>query len=218
MTTQPITVFIADSQPLFRYGLLRLLEAESGLQVVGSAETEAELTRGLPQFKPNVLFLDPAVAGAWLDRLREITAAHPDLRVIVTGAITLDADATTALESGARGILPRNAPVELFGKCARAVAAGQYWLGRQSVAGLVASLRKARAQIDRNANGDPALTNRQLDVVRAVAQGSTNRQIATDLGISEDTVKQHLTAIFDKCGVASRVELTLFAVRNRLVD
>ena len=218
MAPQPITIFIADTQPLFRYGLLRLLEAEPGVSVVGNAATEAELMRGLRQFRPDVLFLDPAIGKAWLDLLRDVTRPHPDLRVIVTASTLPDDETNNALESGARGILPRDAPVELFGKCARAVAAGQYWLGRQSVAGLVDSLRKARAQVNQRANSELALTSRQLDVLRAVANGHTSRKIATDLGISEDTVKQHLSSIYEKCGVASRVELALFAVRNRLID
>lgn len=218
VSTQPITVFVADSQPVFRYGLLRLLEAEAGLSVVGSAATEVELKRGLKQFEPNVLFLDPDIGAAWLDLLREVSQPHPHLHVVVTGSNLPDAETMNALESGARGILARDAPVELFGKCARAVAAGQYWLGRQSVAGLVASLRKARAQVDQKANSELALTSRQLDVLRAVAKGQTNRKIASELGISEDTVKQHVTTIFEKCNVASRVELALFAVNNRLID
>ena len=218
MAPQPITVFIADTQPLFRYGLLRLFEAEPGVSVVGNAATEAELMRGLRQFQPSVLFLDLAISQVWRDLLRDATRPHPDLRVIITGSITDDDDTTAALEAGARGILPRDAPVELFGRCVRAVAAGQYWLGRQSVAGLVESLRKARAEVHQKANSELALTSRQLDVLRAVANGHTSRKIATDLGISEDTVKQHLRTIYEKCGVTSRVELALFAVRNRLID
>ena len=218
MTRQPITVFVADSQPLFRYGLLRLLEAEPTVRVAGSAATEADLMPALRQFQPDVLFLDLAIGTAGLDLLRDVTDAHADLRVILTGSLLSEVETTKALESGARGILPRDAPIELFGKCARAVAVGQYWLGRQSVAGLVESLRKARAQVHQRANNELALTSRQLDVVRAVAKGLTTRTIATDLGISQDTVKQHLTAIFEKCGVSSRVELALFAVHHRLID
>jgi len=218
VTKQPITVFVADSQPLFRYGLLRLLEAEPTVRVAGSAATEADLMPALRQLQPDVLFLDLAIGTAGLDLLRDVTDAHADLRVILTGSILSEVETTKALESGARGILPRDAPIELFGKCARAVAVGQYWLGRQSVAGLVESLRKARAQVHQRANNELALTSRQLEVVRAVANGLTTRTIATDLGISQDTVKQHLTAIFEKCGVSSRVELALFAVRHRLID
>ena len=218
MPSQPLTIFVADSQPVFRFGLLRLLEAEPNLSVVGSAATEEELMRGLHQFDPRVLFLDPGLRTGWLDLLRDVTRPHPDLRVIVTASMLPDAEMTNALESGAHGILPRDAATELFGRCARAVAAGQYWLGRQAVAGLVESLRRARAQVQQRSNNDLALTDRQLDVLRAVASGHTNRKIASDLGISEDTVKQHMTTIFEKCNVASRVELALFAVRNRLID
>ena len=90
MPPQPISVFVADSQPLFRYGLLRLLEAEPGLSVIGSAATEAELVKGLRQFEPDVLFLDLALGAENHDVLRQVTRLHPDLRVIVTASIMPD--------------------------------------------------------------------------------------------------------------------------------
>jgi len=173
--------------------------------------------RGLRQFEPDILFFDAGISSAWLDLLRHITGMWPGLRVIVTSTTPADEQVLAALERGARGVLVRDAPVELFGKCARSVAAGQYWIGRQAVAGLVESLRRARAQADRGGS-QLNLTARQLDVLRAVASSQTNREVAVSLGITEDTVKQHLTAIFDKCGVSSRVELALFAVRHGLID
>jgi DNA-binding NarL/FixJ family response regulator len=215
--SQPISVYIADAQPIVRHGLQLVLAAESGLEVIGAASTAEQLKRNLGQLEPEVLFLDTGLRAPWLDLLREVLALRPALKVIVSGTNVPDDEVVAALELGARGVLPRDAAVDLFGRCARAVAGGQYWIGRQAMGGLVETLRRARTQPQRPEQ-QLSLTSRQLDVIRAVADSQTNRQIAAALGISEDTVKQHLTAVFDKCGVSNRVELALFAVRNGLID
>lgn len=218
MAPQPVSVYVADARPIVRHGLQLVLAAEPGLAVVGSAGTADQLRRSLTQLELDVLFLDPGLHAPWLDLLSEALKLQPTLKVVVNGTHLPDAEVVTALELGARGVLPRDAPVDLFGRCARAVADGQYWIGRHAMAGLVESLRRARTQPGHRPEHQLALTSRQLDVLRAVAGSQTNRQIAAALGISEDTVKQHLTTVFDKCGVSNRVELALFAVRNGLID
>ena len=126
-----------------------------------------------------------------------------------------EAQRLAALELGARGLILKESTTAEVIRAIRAVLAGELWVGRSIVADLVEGLRRARAGI-----GTPrhfGLTARQVDIIREVLGGSTNRDIATRLGIREDTVKQHLTSIYDKCGVSNRVELALFAVNHRLV-
>jgi DNA-binding NarL/FixJ family response regulator len=216
--SQPVSVYIADAQPIVRHALQLVLAAEPGLAVIGTASTADQLRRHLGQLEPDVLFFDTGLHTPWLDLLRELLVRQPTLKVVVNGTNVPDDEVTAALELGARGLLTRDAAIDLFGRCARAVAGGQYWIGRQAMGGLVESLRQARAQPERRPEQRLTLTSRQLDVLRAVAGSQTNRQIAAALGISEDTVKQHLTTVFDKCGVSNRVELALFAVRNGLID
>jgi two-component system nitrate/nitrite response regulator NarL len=217
--TPLISIVIADDHPIFRDGLRRLLEAEDDLRVVGTAGDGEQTVRLVREHKPDVLLLDltmPRRSG--LDVLHDLAADGLDTRTIVLAATVDETQMIEALELGARGIVLKDTTTSLLLKCIRVVMAGQYWVGRESVSGLVDGLRQARQQRHERAASRYGLTDRQMEIVTAIVAGSTNRQIADKLGISEDTVKQHLTSIFDKCGVSSRVELAMFAVNHHLVE
>jgi two-component system, NarL family, nitrate/nitrite response regulator NarL len=119
-----------------------------------------------------------------------------------------------ALEQGARGIILKQVVAELLFKCIRTVMAGEYWVGREAVASVVAALRRTRVPTQPLLFG---LTPRQLTILQEVAEGATNRDIATLMHTREDTVKHHLSSIYDKCGVSNRVELAMFAVNHGLL-
>jgi DNA-binding NarL/FixJ family response regulator len=217
MTAPPrTTIAIADDQPLFREGLRCLLAAEPDLSVVGTASDGQEAIDLVRSAVPDVLLLDldmPRCPG--LDVLRELAEPPVRTRTIVLAATTDDGRAVEALRLGARGILPKDTTLSLLVKCIRLVKAGQYWVGREAVSTLVSALRHVPGGRDRS----PALfglTGRQIEIIKALTTGATNRDIARQLGISEDTVKQHITTAFDKCGVSSRVELAMFATHHRL--
>jgi DNA-binding NarL/FixJ family response regulator len=214
-----ISIVIADDHPIFRDGLRRLLEAETDLRVVGMAGEGDEAVRLVREHKPDILLLDLAMPRrSGLDVLRDLSADPTGARAIVLAAIVDEKQMVEALELGARGIVLKDTTTSLLLKCIRIVIEGQYWVGREAVSGLVDGLRQARQQRHERAAGRYGLTDRQMEVVTAVVAGSTNRAVAEGLGISEDTVKQHLTSIFDKCGVSSRVELAMFAVDHHLVE
>jgi DNA-binding NarL/FixJ family response regulator len=223
-TAQPsggpsIAVLIADDHTLFREGLIRLMSAEPDLRVVGTAADGDETIRLTKALKPDVLLLDLAMPRAsGLEVLREVSEARPDTRVVLVTASISDAQRLEALQLGARGVLMKDVAADMLFKCVRVVMQGQYWIGRDAVASLIETLRHAKSRAPIPGAAPFALTPRQVEILKAVATSRTNREIADDLGISEDTVKQHLSAIFDKCGVSNRVELALFAVHHRLLD
>jgi DNA-binding NarL/FixJ family response regulator len=220
-TASPIRIVIADDHPIFRKGVRLLLEAEEGFSVLGEAEDgeqAADLARDLG---PDVLLLDlamPRVPG--LEALRHLDARNDPVRTIVLTASIARSEVVTALQLGARGVVLKDTATPLLFKAVQRVVAGEYWVGRGSMGDLVEALRTLSAQ---GANGHDGqrpfgLTRREMDIVSAVAGGSTNKEIAASLTLSEDTVKHHLTNVFNKTGVSNRVELALFAVHHRLVD
>ena len=214
----PISIVIADDHPIFLEGLKLLLHEVPDMRVVGTATTGRAAIDVVRTLKPDVLLLDlamPHLSG--LEVLRDLQSqldGEGRVRVVVLTAGIDDDQQLTALEEGACGILLKQAAAEVLFKCIRTVMAGQFWVGREAVASVVSALRRARVP----ANSLPfGLTARQLTIVHEVAAGATNRDVAGLLHLREDTVKHHLSSIYDKCGVSNRVELAMFAVNHGLL-
>jgi two-component system, NarL family, nitrate/nitrite response regulator NarL len=214
-----IQILIADDQPIFREGVRRVLAREVKFQVVGEAVDGEETVKLVRQVKPDILLLDlsmPRRSG--MDALRELFAVTSPVRTILLSVAIEPVQVVEALQLGARGFLLKNAAAELLLKSIHTVMAGQYWLGRESIADLMQALRHLSAEgVGVAPEKTFGLTRRELEIVAAIVGGYTNRQVAEKFAISEDTVKRHLSHIFDKLGVFSRLELALFALNNRLV-
>jgi len=216
---KPIRVLIADDHPVLREGLTRLLQTQSDMTVVGEAGNGKEAIEKVRALHPDVLLLDwsmPMASG--LDALRSLSKMRGfTVKPIVLTADIEQSDAVEALKTGARGIVLKDSATQLLLKAIRTVVAGEYWIGRDQTPLLVDALRAPVNEVSRAANTF-GLTPRELQIISAIVNGSTNKVIASDFGISEQTVKNHLTAIFDKTGVSNRLELVLFASKNKLTD
>jgi two-component system, NarL family, nitrate/nitrite response regulator NarL len=218
--TQPIRIVIADDHPIFRDGLRRLLESESDLKVIGEASDGLEAVKLARQLKPDILLLDLAMPRQpGLEALRELSAgpASNPVRVILLTAAAEKKQIVEALQLGARGVVLKDSATQLLLKSIHTVMAGEYWVGRESVSNLVQYLRN----LVQSSEGDArqrrfGLTPRELEIVSAVVAGYSNKEIAEYFKISEDTVKHHLSNVFDKLGVSTRLELALFAVNQSL--
>ena len=214
-----VRIIIADDHTIFRDGLRRLLEAEPELEVVGEAADGTEAVSQTRELTPDILLLDlamPRVPG--MDVLRDLSSSDNGLhtKIIVLTAAVERLEIVQALQLGARGVVMKEAATQLLMKAIRTVMAGQYWIGREAVGDIVDFMRT-------NPSGEKAprnygLTKREMDILTTIVAGLSNKEIARKFTLSEDTVKHHLTNIFDKVGVASRLELALFAINNRLTE
>ncbi len=217
---QPIRIVIADDHPIFRDGLRRLLESEPNLKVLGEASDGAEAVKLAHQLKPDILLLDLAMPKhPGLEALRELGTApgSSPVRVILLTAAAEKSQIVEALQLGARGVVLKDSATQLLLKAIHTVMAGEYWVGRESVSNLVQYLRVLmQSSHDEARQRKFGLTPRELEIVSAVVAGYSNKEIAEYFKISEDTVKHHLSNIFDKVGVSTRLELALFAVNQSL--
>jgi len=218
-TDKKVRIIIADDHPILRDGLRSLLETEPDLQVIAEAGDGAEAVRLVRKHKPDIVLMDlsmPKRSG--LDALRELDGSSVLTRVIVLAATVERAHVLEALQLGARGVVSKESATKLLLKSIRTVMAGQYWVGRESVSDVVNAMRTVRSPATEEApTTNYGLTPRELEVVKMIVAGYSNREIARKLEVSEQTVKHHLTSAFDKLGVYNRLELALFAVDHRLV-
>jgi two-component system, NarL family, nitrate/nitrite response regulator NarL len=216
---QSIRIVIADDHPIFRDGLRRLLETEPDLKVVGEACDGAEAVKLARQLKPDILLLDLAMPRhPGLEALREMSSGTgSSVRVILLTAAAEKNQIVEALQLGARGVVLKDSATQLLLKSIHTVMSGEYWVGRESVSNLVQYLRTLIQSSGEEARQKKfGLTPRELEIVSAVVAGYSNKEIAEYFKISEDTVKHHLSNIFDKLGVSTRLELALFAVNQAL--
>jgi two-component system, NarL family, nitrate/nitrite response regulator NarL len=216
---QTVRIVIADDHPIFRDGLRRLLEAESDLKVIGEGSDGAEAVKLARTLKPDILLLDLAMPKhPGLDALRDLsTGGGSPVRVILLTAAAEKNQIVEALQLGARGVVLKDSATQLLLKAIHTVMSGEYWVGRESVSNLVQYLRALMQSSSDDARQKKfGLTPRELEIVSAVVAGYSNKEIAEYFKISEDTVKHHLSNIFDKLGVSTRLELALFAVNQAL--
>ncbi len=214
---QFVRVIVADSQAIFRAGLRKVFALEDDIRVVGQAETLPQVQSALKKFSCDVVIFEAALAPHPVEAVAELLRQNPDVRAVV---VTPGADEELTLElfrRGAHGIVSREVEPELLVECLRKVAAGQTWLDSQGVHWVMEAYR--------NQNNRPAgtrlkvqLTPKETTIVSCVTQGMKNKEIALRVGTTEQVVKNYLRKVYDKLGVADRLELALYCLNHHIVD
>ncbi len=204
--TCAIRVLLADDHAIVRNGVAQILNEERGISVVAEAADGAEAVEFFARERPDVALIDlrmPKLEGVQVvERIRE---RFPTAAIVILTTYDTDNDIERALRAGAKAFLVKDVSPRDLVECVRAVHAGRTWVSQQVAAKLVAHVTNVR------------LTRRELAVLRLLAAGNSNREIGDALGISDGTVKIHVTHLFAKLGVASRTEAINTALRRGLV-
>jgi len=213
---ESIRIVIADEYPIFRDGLRRLLETRPDLQIVGETGDGLQAAALIRDLAPDILLLGiGASAAAVLEVVRTSAMCGSVSTILLTASVDTP-EVADAFQLGARGVVPKDSAADaLFGSI-DSVMDGHYWIGDSQVSNVAGSLRKLT--VARRRAKAFGLTRRELEIVRAIVDGYTNKQIAKRSSISESTVKRHVTHIFDKLGASNRIEVALFAAHHRLLD
>jgi DNA-binding NarL/FixJ family response regulator len=216
MSSKTITVVIADDHSIFRAAVDTMISIEPDLRVIGEAGDGSEAVKVVLELQPDILLLDLSMPrGSGLEVLRQLREKDSSTRAIVlTGGDVHKHQMLEILRIGGCGVMSKGVPSTQMVKAIRTVAAGEMWLGRRETADVLEAVRGGA--FNRNPGEQFGLTAREVDITVLLAKGRANKEVAQGLGISEDTVKQHLRSIFLKTGVQDRLELALFAIHNGL--
>lgn len=215
---EPIRVVVVDDQELFRRGMVMLLGTEAGIDVVGEAGDGDSAVALVAETAPDVVLLDvrmPKLTGP--EACRAIKAQVPTAKILMLTASDEEADLYESVKSGASGYLLKDSSIDEVAQAVRVVADGQSLISPSMAIKLIDEF-KQMAKPERAQVGNTTLTERELEVLRHVAKGMNNREIAKVLSISENTVKNHVRNILEKLQLHSRMEAVMFAVRENLLD
>jgi len=215
MSSAPVSVVVVDDQAAVREGLVLLLGTLPDVTVAGAAADGAEAIALVGSLRPRVVLMDLNMPGMdGVTATREILAAYPDVTVVVLTTYADDASILSALQAGALGFLTKDATRAAIGQAVTAAAAGQAVLDPEVQKRLLSAAAKAGVPSPAGGMADDELTPREVDVLRLIAAGRSNREIARDLFVSEATVKTHVNRIFAKTGSRDRAQAMRYAYQN----
>ena len=220
---QPIRILVVDDHTLFRRGLIALLSREPQFQVVADAADAGEAQRRALDLQPDLILLDnhlPGVNG--VDALPALREAAPSARVLVLTVSEDERDLAAALRGGASGYLLKNMEGEALAAAIHQAMRGEHVIAAEMTSKLVAAYRDAATPATGHAQMVPAsplatLSPRELDILRGIARGESNKEIARTLGIAETTVKVHVQHVLRKLDVSSRVQAAVVATSHGVV-
>jgi DNA-binding NarL/FixJ family response regulator len=213
-----IRVILADTQAIFRAGLRKIFALEDDIRVVGQAETLVQTQSAVKKFSADVLIFESALAPNPVEAVASFLGQSPQVRIVVVTPTSHDEDLTLELfRRGAHGILSREVEPEVMVACLRKVASGETWLDTQGTQWVMEAYRNLNSRPS-GSRPKVQLTPKETLIVSCVTQGMKNKEIALRVGTTEQVVKNYLRKVYDKLGVADRLELALYCLNHHVVD
>jgi DNA-binding NarL/FixJ family response regulator len=211
-----IRIILADSQAIYRVGMKKVFALEDDIRVVAQAESLQNLYAALLRFPTDVVVLEGQLISGTVDAIPELVRRAPQAKLIVQ---VTDADENNTVElyrRGVRGVVPRSISPDLLIKCVRKIAAGETWIDNQSVSWVIEAYR-AQATSLTNPRSQPKLSKKELAIISCITRGMRNKEIAYQIGTTEQVIKNYLRKVYDKLGVSDRLELALYCLHHQLL-
>ncbi len=217
--TTRIRIILADSEAIFRMGMARIFSGESDLDVVAQADTLAQTLSAVAATPADVILFEAGLSPTPAEAVSEVTrrAVLPAAKLILVTPPAGEQETVDYLRRGVRGILTRTVSPELLVRCVRKVAAGETWLDKQGVNWVIQAYRSQALQSNAPKQ-QLRLSEKEMLIISGVTQGLKNKDIAREVGTTEQVVKNYLRKIYDKLQVTDRLELALYSMHHRLLD
>ena len=209
-------VILADSQAIYRVGMRKIFELEDDIRVVAQAETLLNLYTVLHRFPADIVVLEGQLITGIVDAIPELVRRAPQAKLIVQ---VVEADEVNTVElyrRGVRGVVPRSISPDLLVKCVRKIAAGETWIDNRSISWVIDAYRSQASSLA-NPRSKPHLTTKEVAIITCITRGMRNKEIAYQIGTTEQVIKNYLRKIYDKLGVSDRLELALYCLNHQLL-
>jgi DNA-binding NarL/FixJ family response regulator len=211
-----VRVILADSQAIYRVGIRKVFALEDDIRVVAQAETLDNLYAALQRFPTDVVLLEGALISGTIDAIPQFVKRAPDAKLIVQVSESDENNTVELYRRGVRGVVPRSISPDLLVKCVRKIAAGETWIDNQSISWVIDAYRAQAAALT-NPRTQPRLSPKELAIISCITRGMRNKEIAYQIGTTEQVIKNYLRKIYDKLGVSDRLELALYCLHHQIL-
>ena len=211
-----IRVILADSQAIYRVGMRKVFAIEDDIRVVAQAETLSNLYAALQRFPADIVVLEGQLLAGTIDAIPDLVRRAPEAKLIVQVVETDEANTVELYRRGVRGVVPRSIAPDLLIKCIRKIAAGETWIDNQSISWVIEAYRSQAFSLT-NPRSQPKLSPKELTIISCISRGMRNKEIAYQVGTTEQVIKNYLRKIYDKLGVSDRLELALYCMHHQLL-
>jgi len=211
-----VRIILADSQAIYRVGLRKVFALEDDMRVIAQAETLANLYTVLQRYPTDVVLIEGQLMAGTVDAIPELVRRAPQAKIIVQVLESDEANTVEMYRRGVRGVVPRSISPDLLVKCVRKIAAGETWIDNQSVSWVIEAYRSQAVQL-MNPRSQPKLSQKELAIIGCITRGMRNKEIAYQIGTTEQVIKNYLRKVYDKLGVSDRLELALYCMHHQLL-
>ena len=211
-----VRIILADSQAIYRVGIRKIFALEDDVRVVAQADSIENLRSALERHPADVVLLEGGLLVGQPNAIPDLLRVAPDVKLIVQALGSDEAQTVELYRRGVRGIISRSISPDLLVRCVRRIATGETWIDNQAVNWVIEAYRAQAAALV-SPRTQPRLSPKETAIITCITQGKRNKEIAFQLGTTEQVIKNYLRKIYDKLGVSDRLELALYSLHNKII-